>query len=164
MVASCPAGKIPAYKECCAGETKVLTLLPALFKCAWPRALPVIGFLPWCPRHSLPKDCGTDSTFCCWQRWKKLSRLSLAPKTYQTALGILQMLTLQKHLIQSQLSDGHQLGQYDQKWRDSRPWMYFLQPHYEFLCPQGPGVACCGQIPPGWATGYEPSNSQWLSS
>lgn len=135
MVASCPAGKIPAYKECCVGEMKVLTLLPALFKCAWPRALPVIGFLPWCPRHSLPKECGTDSTFCCWQGRKELSRLPLAPKTDQTDLGILHMLTLQKHLIQGQLSDGHQLGQCNQKWRGSQPWMCFQQPQYEFLGP-----------------------------
>ena len=37
--------------------------------------------------------------------------------------------------------------------------MCFQQPHYEFLGPQGPGAACCGQVPPSWAAGYESPKS-----
>lgn len=61
---------------------------------SWLKALPVTGFLPPVS-NAFPSQrlfCG-DGTFCCWQRQKKPSRLSLGQQTEQTATCFLQMLT-----------------------------------------------------------------------
>lgn len=82
IVASGPTGRIPTYKECCAGQQRGSHYYQCCSNVSWLRALLIIGFLPQMTKaFSAQRLFCTNSTFYCWQRQKKPSRLSLAQQT-----------------------------------------------------------------------------------